>query len=223
MRARRTLIVVLASMLTAALAVLTPATATAAGYSVEVRNCDGRAEIFFLQDNQLWHYWEFTPGARDYSQPQALGGSGRLVYFQITAERNLDCRLEVFGVGTNAQMYHIWQFTPGGNWSSFHSMGGRFDGPPTVGKNKDGRLEVFAVGETRAMYHAWQTSPGGAWTGWRNMGDEQKFAPALQSPQVGAYPDGALWVRALGAGLEFQYYKYQLTPGGAWYPHWIQQ
>jgi hypothetical protein len=221
MRARRTLLVALTTALAAVVALLVPATATAAGYSVQVRNCDGRGEVFFVQDQRLWHYWEFTPGGQDWSQPQALGGSGRLIYEQITVERNKDCRLEVFGIGTNKAMYHLWQLSAGGNWSSFSSLGGGFDGPPTVGKNADGRLEIFAVGLNQAIYHAWQTSAGGSWSGWYGMGGQ--FAPAPYSPEVGRYSDGALWVRALGSGYDYLYYKYQLSPGGAWTSSWIRQ
>ena len=39
--------------------------------------------------------------------------------------RNSDGRLEVFGVGTNKALWHIWQQAPhAGPWSGWASLGG---------------------------------------------------------------------------------------------------
>jgi hypothetical protein len=223
MRARRTLLVALATALAAVAALLVPATASAANSRVVVRNCDGRDEVFYLDSGgQLWHSWEFTPGG-GWSQAQSLGGTGRLIYGQIDVERNKSCALEVFGVGTNKQMYHIWQRTPGvGDWGPFYSLGGGFDGPPTVAKNGDGRLEVFGVGETGRMYHAWQTTPGGVWTGWYGIG-QTRFRGAPYSPEDGVIPvsGGSLWVHAWGVD-NCEYGNNQFSPGGAWYDEWTK-
>jgi hypothetical protein len=43
----------------------------------------------------------------------------------IQAERNQDGRLEVFGVGTDRNVYHVWQTAPGGPWRSLPA-------PPTI-------------------------------------------------------------------------------------------
>ena len=231
MRTRRTLLVVLTTALAAVLAVLTPGAATAvppdvevhANSPIEINNEDFRREVFWLDTSgRLWHKWEFTAGSGNFSQPQPLGGSGRLTYGQISAERNDDGRLEVFGVGTNYQGYHIYQRTAGGDWGPFYSMGGGFDGPLTVGKNADGRLEVFGIGQNKAMYHAYQRSAGGAWTGWYSLGGAPYASAPFHtsySPGVGHYDDGALFVRAWDVD-GYKWEKYQLVAGGDWLSGW---
>lgn len=221
MRARQTVLVALTAAFAAALALLTPTTATAtqANTSVMVRNCDGRGEVFYLDDDgRLWHYWEFTAGGQDWSQAQALGGGGRLIYDQVSAERNKDCRLEVFGVGTNKAGYHIWQLA-GGGWSPFSSLGGGFDGPLSVAKNEDGRLEVFGVGLNARIYHAYQTTPNGGWSGWYGM-NSPVMLRAPYSPAVGNLLDGAITVHAWGAD-GYEYSNNQIEPNGGWYDVWV--
>jgi hypothetical protein len=41
-----------------------------------------------------------------------------------TATENLDGRIEVFLLGTDAKLYHRWQNTPDGAWSNWAGMGG---------------------------------------------------------------------------------------------------
>jgi hypothetical protein len=138
-----------------------------------------------------------TPGSNNWSQKQPLGGSGRLIYDQISVERNRDCRLEVFGVAPTGRRITSGSARAVATGVPFYSLGGGFDGPVTAGKNADGRLEVFGIGETGAMYHAWQTSAGGSWTGWYSLGDGpyDPFVLAPFSPGVGIYGDGSLFVR----------------------------
>lgn len=198
---RIALTAVLTTLLTTALTVLTPTTAPAASSYEYARNLDGRLEEFRVDSGVLMHRWEFNPGRRDFSQWQALGGTGRVAFGQIEVVANATWgngrgRLEVFGVGTNGQMYHIWQSQPNCCWGAWHSLGGGFAGLPTAAMNEDGRLEVFAVGSaTGAMYHAFQNAPGGSWSGWYNMGGVYRFIGAPSSPSLYIFADGRIEVR----------------------------
>ncbi len=73
---------------------------------------------------------------------------------------NDDGRFEVFLVGKNGQLYHIWQTTPSGNWNpeGWQSFGGDWPAfvPPVVSHNDDGRLVAFLVGKNGQLYHIWQ-------------------------------------------------------------------
>jgi hypothetical protein len=81
--------------------------------------------------------------------------------YDIDASRNSDCRLEAFGVGTNHEMFHIWQVQAGGGWSGWASLDGYLTSRPWSHRLSDNRLEVCA-------YHCKaQTQPSsGPWTDW---------------------------------------------------------
>lgn len=85
----------------------------------------------------------------------------------VVVARNADGRLEIFYIGTNNQLYHNWQTTPGGpTWSGETSFPGDSAKDIAVGQNMDGRLEIFYIGINGTIYHNWQTTPGGStWFG----------------------------------------------------------
>jgi len=52
--------------------------------------------------------------------------SNRLADLQTcVGTRNADGRLEIFGVGTDNALWHIWQTAPNNGWSGWESRGGR--------------------------------------------------------------------------------------------------
>ncbi len=67
----------------------------------------------------------------------------------------------------NGDVWHIWQTTPNGSWSSWGDLGGE---PVSigVGQNADGRLELFSEARmpagTQPLWHRWQLATGGAWS-----------------------------------------------------------
>ena len=83
--------------------------------------------------------------------------------------RNADGRLEVFVIGSDHGLWHMWQTAPNNGWSSWASLGGWID-ELSVGQNADGRLEVFARGSDHALWHQWQTAPNNGWSGWASLG-----------------------------------------------------
>ena len=101
--------------------------------------------------------------------------SGQL-FSEPSAAVNQDGRMEVFAVGFSGVIWHIWQTTPNGGWSSWQSMGAQVikDGTygyihPVVVRNADGRLELFIWGLDKAIWHAAQTCAGCGWGSWSTL------------------------------------------------------
>ena len=116
-------------------------------------NSDGRLEAFVQARTAPCDGWSGWSSLGGWLANPAVG-------------RNKDGRLEVFGVGSDSAVYHIWQNAPSGGWSGWSGLGGAVKGPIAVGSNSDGRLEVFVRGSDNALHHDWQVAPGGAWSGW---------------------------------------------------------
>src|SRR5581483_8179771 len=88
---------------------------------------------------------------------------------------NSDGRLEVFLIGLNGEVYHMWQLTAGSsassNWSSFTVFQSSFISQIAklaVGKMGNGSLDLFVTGTDGVLYHSYQSS--GTWTAWANLG-----------------------------------------------------
>jgi len=127
---------------------------------------------------------------------------------EMTMARNSNGNLEAFAIGPGHQLWHEWQWSPGGSWSGWQSLGG-YVVQIAVGQNKDGRLEAFGIGNDNHVYHIWQ-SPYGGWSGWQQLSSlyVRQIAAASNS-------DGRLEVFAIDAvnGLED---ASQTSPGGPW-------
>jgi len=139
----------------------------------------------------------------------ATSGQVDLCYSQFAAALtrvadaacNSDGRLEVFGVGTDNALWHIWQTAPHADpWSSWSSLGGVVTSDPSVFVNSDGRLEVFARGTDDALWHIWQTVPhAGPWSSWSSLGGAITSDPAAIDNSDGRLEvfargtDNALW------------------------------
>ena len=126
--------------------------------------------------------------------------------------KNADGTLEVFVIGSDTSLYHIWQTSPGGGWTNWGYRNGTQLRSPTVGQNADGRLEVFVIGGDGALYRQWQTSPGGGWSNWDYRGGNQLIGSNLA---VAKNLDGKLEVFVIG-GDGALYHQLQTSPGGIW-------
>jgi hypothetical protein len=193
---------------------------------VAARNADGHLEFFIWgpdtvgSDYVLWHSLQTTPGS-GWGTWASLGSPtssvGEVYNFILQVESNLDGRLEVFATGSDSALWHMWQLTPNGLWSSWSSLGK----PPTsnynvpvAARNADGRIEVFMTGNDGNFWHIWQTAPGGRWSNWFTL-DQPAFAPL--EPLVIQNADGRLELFAIG-GPEEQglSHIWQTAPGGRW-------
>lgn len=162
-------------------------------------NKDGRLEVFIRGTNgSLWHRWQAKAGGTKWSNWQTLfsprEAEGINDPFVIV---NKDGRLQVFVLGGDGALWHIYQKKPNAlladDWGNWDSLGGKLQSKPVVGRNKDGRLEVFVRGTDRALWHIHQMRPGSdAWSKWLSHGG------GVHEPQVVATPDGRLHVFVRG-------------------------
>jgi hypothetical protein len=83
-------------------------------------------------------------------------------------------RLDIFGLGTDNQMYHkAWNGT---SWepsqTDWQPLGGTFNSPPAAVSWGSNRLDIFGLGTDNQMYHkAWNgTSWEPSQTDWQPLG-----------------------------------------------------
>lgn len=173
-------------LLVGAMLMLVPAVALADGgpYSDKtVNNQNGTPEEFSLGVSgscpsnppsfALIHRW-YSGGhwSSWYSLGGCLIGEATISYgYGLDVGKNQDGRLEVFGIGTNHAVWHIWQTqASSGPWSSWAQRGAKsdFDTGVAVGSEFSGQPNMHAYAWT-SFYTRWvtyQTSPGGAWSDW---------------------------------------------------------
>jgi hypothetical protein len=94
-------------------------------------------------------------------------------------------RLDIFGLGTDNQMYH--KYWNGSAWgpsvTGWEALGGIFGSAPAVVSWGANRLDIFGLGTNNSMFHkAWN---GSAWlpspTGWEALGGIFDLAPVGDS------------------------------------------
>jgi hypothetical protein len=163
------------------------------------KNQDGRQEVFAIAtDGNIWQIWQTTPNG-NWSSWRRLGqpSVGIRRADRISVGSNQDLRQELFVMGIDNALWHIWQVAPNVGWSDWASLGQPRDqgfgeppkdrdlSNPLVQKNADGHLEVFAPGNG-AFCNRWQEAPNS--NVWRHEGWNAK-----PSPEVGV---GLTWLDA---------------------------
>jgi hypothetical protein len=117
---------------------------------------------------------------------QPLGG--RLIYEPAIAYSDPANTFDIFGVGTDAQMYHM--VFDGSQWppttTAWEPLGGCFTSAPAAVKWSSNRIDIFGLGSDTQMYHKWWD--GAAWgpspSDWEALGGLFGSSPAAVS--VGA-------------------------------------
>ena len=81
-------------------------------------------------------------------------------------------RLDIFGLGTNNEMFHKWwQGSWGPSQTGWEPLGGVFNSAPSVAAWAANRLDIFGLGTNNEMFHKWwQGSWGPSQTGWEPLG-----------------------------------------------------
>ena len=138
----------------------------------------------------------------------------------VAVTRTPTGRLEVFGVGTNKALWHIWQRR---RHTRHHGRRGPRSAAvsrsePAAIDNSDGRLEVFVRGTDNALWHIWQTVPhaGRGRTGPRSAA----ASPAIRRPRSNT--DGRLEVFARGTDNAL-WHIWQTAPHtGPWSVHGLR-
>lgn len=182
------------------------------------RNLDGHLELFAIgQDNAVWHTWQTSPNGPWFPGSgttlwESFGQPAGVSYFvtALSVGQNEDGRLEVFCIGNDLNMWHIWQLAPNANWIDHWTSLGQPPAAPlgptqTVAvRNELDELEVFVGNVTTGeIWSTWQEEPNGIWTpNWNSLGIPPVPAQQLSFDVIrsGAGPSHWLEVIAGGAG-----------------------
>jgi hypothetical protein len=141
--------------------------------------------------SSLWHIYQ-TAADGSWSAGELLGGpQGCEIVGNVSVGQNGPNpnnanyqALEVFLIGSDGQLHHIWQL---GAWKGWSGWGDSLGAPPPgiapitppfnaglgsgpcVGSNADGRLEVFVIGNDNSIWHRWQVAPNSGWSAWSQL------------------------------------------------------
>ena len=102
-------------------------------------------------------------------------------------------RLDVFGQGPDAAVWHKWYEN---GWSSWESLGGIKTSDPAAVSWGPGRIDIFARGQDNALWHRWYD---GGWSEWESLGGGLSSGPDVASWGPGHLDvcarglDNALW------------------------------
>jgi hypothetical protein len=164
----------------------------------------------------IMHDWQQQVGKNSWFGAQPLGDIGNAV--QLALGRNGDTRIEVFYIGWDFVLHHIWQSEPNGGWVAPAPLGGTppVQGPSpiqsqlAVGLNEGQRLEVFYVDIDGGLRHNWQTEANGN-TGWSG---DTLLAAYANWIAVGQNPSGQLEVFYTGLQGSL-FHNWQTTAGNS--------
>ena len=200
----------------------------ATGFGTLILRPDGRLQLFAIgaisaQSNALLHIMQTAPSQgwtswASLGAPAAAGGLNRPAVAQ-----SADGRLEVFAAGRDGALWHIWQTSVNGGWSSWTSHGA----PPgtrvgglrqaVIAPNSQGRLELFVLGDDKALWHIWQVAPNGGWSNWASHGTPPGTTFTFSGPAMAASADGRLELFICGDD-DALWHIWQVAPGGGWSP-----
>jgi hypothetical protein len=158
-----------------------------------------------------WSGWQGWPATPENSK-----------WVEITACRQGDGRVALWGIDTRLQLWGVGQLSPGGDW-------GPWSGPNWLGAQKlrnvtacqqGGQLGavVWGIDEDYRVVHNWQLAPGankwGGWTSgdWMNAPRSYEFAAAQQN-------NGCIRIWAVSLKQELKSI-YQTLPSIGWDFSW---
>ncbi len=191
-------------------------------------SADGRLEVFATGlDGALWHIWQTTPNggwSNWLSHGKPPGTTLNSLWHPVIAP-NTEGRLELFAVGNDKALWHIWQIAPNGGWSSWTPHGtppgtGFSSGAPAMAASADGRLELFICGDDEQLWHIWQTAPSGGWSSWTSHGHPPVVNPPFpvgvwNSPGLALNSEKRLELFVAGTNTEL-WHIWQTAPNQGW-------
>ncbi|HEX6478627.1 MAG TPA: hypothetical protein VF043_07270, partial [Ktedonobacteraceae bacterium] len=203
-----------------------PVSTTLTDSAVVASNADGRLEVFAQgADQALWHIWQTTPNGQwsdwfSQGQPPNSGG----IQGSLCLAPGQDGRLELFAIGNDGALWHIWQTAVNNGWSNWFSHGNpqgqTFAGstiPPVLASQADSRLHLFVPSLGGNMWRISQTAVNNGWSDWVSHGQPALFSdPAA----IAKNADGRLEL-FIPAGLGV-WHIWQTTPNGDW-SDWFNQ
>lgn len=150
------------------------------GYLTVCQNMSGRLQVFGIDtsNTNVWTNWQSTDDGSWQSSWQSHGNVGGGVFIKpgFVCGQNANGNLQLFGVGSDGNMYSIWQGSSG--WTTtWTSLGGSPLNPYLmVNSSADGRIIVFGVSTASPynVYGNWETAANAttwnSWTSWRGGG-----------------------------------------------------
>ena len=139
------------------------------------RSLAGDLTVFGVDSSgNIWSIAQTSPGGSWGSWTALPTHNGIKMTPGFVAGQNADGRFELFSVGSDGNIYHIWK-TASGTWSNWSDISGtngmrRLNHDLVVGNTNDGRLQVFGVSSSGTVYSNWQGRPGGSWnSSWTSL------------------------------------------------------
>jgi hypothetical protein len=188
-------------------------------------SADGRLEVFGMSNFALWHIWQQPGGGWSAWTSHGTPPGTVLVDAAPVLAANTQGRLELFIVGSDRALWHIWQTTPSGGWSDWTSHGSPPGcqlniNSPGMAAGADGRLELFLSSTDGQLWHIWQTTPSGGWSSWTSHGRPPQTDPTLPAgvqltPAVAL--NSARRLELFVTGLDNSlWHIWQTAPGQGW-------
>ncbi|MGZ5566368.1 MAG: GH25 family lysozyme, partial [Limisphaerales bacterium] len=148
--------------------------ATMDGNLAVANNADGRLDLYACHsDGHVWHNYQIKGGGGAWNGWGDTGVPGTAGRGGMCIGINLDGRLEVFCSTTAGVVWHRYQNTRNGAWTSWFQLGGSaYDQHLFCANNQNGALQVFAINSSdTAIWTNYQSTPGGGWNGFFSMGN----------------------------------------------------
>ncbi len=184
-------------------------------------NQDGRLEVFAIGLGGIFNISQVFPngGWRDGWLSKDRPSLNVRIKLHVVG-KNADGRLEIFALGDDNALWHIWQVTPNDGWSEWKTLGTpardtSLTDQFTVGRNKDGRQEVFAVGNEGSVWQVWQTAPNGGWSDWEELGEPLVGIRRSDRITVGSNEDGRQELFVIGRD-DALFHIWQVAPNAGW-------
>ncbi len=167
----------------------TPPGVTLNKFSV-VQNDSSQLEVYAIaSDQKMYRIIQATPNSSwgtwsSVGSPSGISLAKVYANFNILWQNNADifANVDVFALGTNGSLYHIWELPNSTSLSSWVSLGNPGNGVTlqTLTETDNGystlsapwgREEVFSLGSDGNLYHIYQgTSNPKTWSTWSSLG-----------------------------------------------------
>jgi hypothetical protein len=173
---------------------------------------DGHLEVFVVGDDLQPDGLGSGGALHTTSQTTRNGGlahwrsyptGGPNLFGSPAVVRSADAHLEVFALGDDGALWHMWQTAPNNDWSQWVSHGAPrgllLNSAPSVAAWEDGRLDVFMVTQEAVLWHIAKTAVNGGWSDWISHGSPSGVLFGSDStPVVTRSADGCLEVFVVG-------------------------
>jgi hypothetical protein len=190
---------------------------------------DGCLEVFVVGDDLqpdglgsggALHRTSQTACNGEWSRWRSYPTGGPNLFGSPAVARSADGHLELFVLGDDGALWHMWQIAPKNGWSQWVSHGAPpgllLNSAPSVAAGEDGRLDVFIVSQEAALWHIGKTAANSGWSDWVSHGSPSGVLFGSDStPVVASSADGHLELFVVGNDGRLWQMR-QTAPNGGW-------